>query len=436
MRFRVGLFVLAALVLLAVFIFLFGGLPTLFKAHDQYTVVLPDAAGVAPGTPVRRSGVRIGEVRSLALDDGSGKVRVEILVDKKHPPRQGDQAVLVRGLLDGDTSIEFVPPEAGGQPAERKPVPPGTEFAGQGAPGVRAVIRRTSDLIPPAQETLTGVQKALQDLDRLAPQMEAAIQEYRDLARATRDLVPELRRTNDEVRGLAKASRESVPDFRRTNDQIQTAARNWARLGERLDGLVQTNQDKLVKALDSFTDTVVRVGGIFSDENQGNIAATLKNVRAGSEHLDSIGKNTDALVQESRTTIGRMRDLFGRADEVLTNLQQASRPWAERSGSVMKNLDEGSSRFSALMTDLSAAFRCFSRTDGTLGRLLNDPALYNNLDAAACMIVRILPAMERAVHDLEIVADKIARHPESLGLGGIISPSSGLKDVPSDWPHH
>ena len=415
MRFRVGLFVLAAMALLAIFIFLFGGLPNLFRAYNKYTVVLPDAGGVAAGTPVRRSGVRVGEVKRLALDDDSGKVRVEILVDGNHPPRQGDEAVLVRGLLGGDTSIDFVPPPAGGQPADRKPVPPGTEFAGRGEAGVGSFLQRTTALVPPAQETLVGARKALQDLDRLTPQAEAAIKEYRDLGRATRELVPELRRTNDQVQG---------------------AARNWAQLGERLDRLVQTDQDKVMKAVDSFNATVARVGNFFSADNERNLSATLKNARAGSEHLESIAKNTDALVQDGRQTIRHISESAGRADDLLTNLQQAGKPWVEHSASVMKNLDEGSSRYNALMTDLTAAFRGLSRTDGTLGRLLNDPALYNNLNAAACMIVRVLPAVERAVHDLEIFADKLARHPESIGLEGIISPSSGLKEVPSTWSHH
>jgi hypothetical protein len=36
---------------------------------------------------------------------------------------------------------------------------------------------------------------------------------------------------------------------------------------------------------------------------------------------------------------------------------------------------------------------------------------------------------------METFADKIARHPESLGLGGVVSPSSGLKEAPSSWHH-
>jgi phospholipid/cholesterol/gamma-HCH transport system substrate-binding protein len=32
-----------------------------------------------------------------------------------------------------------------------------------------------------------------------------------------------------------------------------------------------------------------------------------------------------------------------------------------------------------------------------------------------------------------VFADKVARHPESLGVSGAISPSSGLKEGPSSW---
>ena len=71
LRFRVGLFILVGLCLLGGMIVLFSGYPTVLKRHQNYTVVLADAAGVASGTPVRRSGVRIGEVHAVRLDDVS-----------------------------------------------------------------------------------------------------------------------------------------------------------------------------------------------------------------------------------------------------------------------------------------------------------------------------------------------------------------------------
>jgi phospholipid/cholesterol/gamma-HCH transport system substrate-binding protein len=50
------------------------------------------------------------------------------------------------------------------------------------------------------------------------------------------------------------------------------------------------------------------------------------------------------------------------------------------------------------------------------------------------MITRIIPRLDRILRDMEIFADKVARHPESLGLGGVIRPGSGLKDAPTVLP--
>ena len=59
------------------------------------------------------------------------------------------------------------------------------------------------------------------------------------------------------------------------------------------------------------------------------------------------------------------------------------------------------------------------------------------------MMSKILPRLDRILSDVEVFADKIARHPESLGVSGAIRPSSGLKEAPSvmpQWriwpPHH
>jgi phospholipid/cholesterol/gamma-HCH transport system substrate-binding protein len=103
---------------------------------------------------------------------------------------------------------------------------------------------------------------------------------------------------------------------------------------------------------------------------------------------------------------------------------------ADRSDSVMRNLDEGATRLNQAMTDVRELMRVVGQSDGTLRRFLDDPALYNNLNEASCGLVRLMPRIERILRDMEVFSDKIARHPESLGLGGVVSPSSGLKTVP------
>jgi phospholipid/cholesterol/gamma-HCH transport system substrate-binding protein len=384
MRFAVGTFLLATLGLLVVLVVLFSrGLLLFQSGYARYTIVCADASGVGPGTPVRRSGVRIGEVRDTQLDDASGQVRITALVDRHHAPREGDRAILVHSFLGGDTTIDLVPTAAAVEPPP--PLPNDSEIPGQLGPDVLSVLNQTSNLVPSTQEALNEIRKSLQRYEKMAPLLEETTREYRELARATRDAIPELRRSNDE---------------------ILVTARNWGRLGERLDVLLQTNEEKLVRAVDRFNDTVTRIGNVFSDENQRNVTGMLR---------------------ESRQTLDRISSSITRTDEVLGNLQQATKPMAERGNSVMKNLDESAAKLNYLLVDTRELVQALVRGDGSLRRLLADPALYNNLTDASCMLVRILPRLDRVLHDAEVFTDKIARHPESLGLGGVVRPSAGLK---------
>jgi phospholipid/cholesterol/gamma-HCH transport system substrate-binding protein len=75
-----------------------------------------------------------------------------------------------------------------------------------------------------------------------------------------------------------------------------------------------------------------------------------------------------------------------------------------------------------------------ARGDGTVQKLLGDPGLYNNLNDSALMVTRILPRLDRVLRDIEIFADKLARHPELIGIGGAIRPSTGIKESPWSPP--
>jgi phospholipid/cholesterol/gamma-HCH transport system substrate-binding protein len=403
MRFRLGVFVLGAFILLAVLITLFGGLPRLFRTFDHYSVIFTDATGVSPGTPVRRSGVRIGEVEKVELDDETGKVRVSLKVDSRYTIRKGDQPVLVRNLLSSDASIDFVRRPEEGKPAETTPIEPGSELQGQPTPGANELAQQASKLLPTAEGALSEMEKVLVRMDRMMPLLEDTLREYRDLARVGRQVLPSLQATSDEFRALAKDTRGSLTEFRRTNDELQVAARNWGKAGERADVLLRTNEEKLNQAVDRLNLVLQQASATLNPENQRNLAEALR----------------------------RTNETMARANDVMINLQRATQPLAERSPTIIRNLDEGSDKLNKTMTELQDFLRAATRADGTLGRLVNDPSLYNHLDEAACMMTRMLPRVDRILRDVETFADKIARHPESLGLGGVVRPATGLKEAPT-----
>ncbi len=458
LRFRLGLFVLAAMILLAVLITLFGGIPSFFQRTDSYTIVFADAMGVSGGTPVRRLGVRIGEVRSLALDNATSKVRVRIEVQAGFSLRKADRPTIVQGLLGGDAAIAFLLPAPQGRgekmdegenlfeiglvdPGQAldadEVVAPGAVLEGFIQTDAQAVVQKTGEVMPQAQEALVEMKKFFQKLDKLMPAFEETTKEFRELGKTTKDLVTELQKTNLEIRELVKATTKSIPDFKRTNEEVQITARQWTKVGERFDILLQTNEDKIVKAIDRLQDTLKRIGDVFSDDNQKLFNETLKNVKKGADRIDSIAKGTEDLIKDSRDSLKRVQEALLQAEKVLGNFDKASKPFADRSDNILKNIEESTDKLNRTMTDLREVFQAVARGDGTLQRLLSDPALFQNINDTAAIVNKLLPRVDRILRDVEIFADKIARRPETLGIGGVIRPSSGLKESPSTiWPWH
>src|SRR5947199_10786544 len=116
-RFRLGLFVLAAAIAMAVLILMFGGSAgRLFTPQNEYVISFDNAPGVTVGTPVRRSGVKIGSVTKVELDDSSYRVRVTIAVERKYTVRDWDAAAISQDLLSRDTTIDLIKT---GSPAPR-----------------------------------------------------------------------------------------------------------------------------------------------------------------------------------------------------------------------------------------------------------------------------------------------------------------------------
>ena len=109
LRLRLGLFVGISAITLSVLAVIFGGAPRLFTTESKYVVTFPEAPGIAKGTPVRKSGVRIGEVTAIDLDDTTGLVRLTVAIEPKYQPRTSEEPVISRGILSGDTSLDFVP---------------------------------------------------------------------------------------------------------------------------------------------------------------------------------------------------------------------------------------------------------------------------------------------------------------------------------------
>ena len=84
-----------------------------------------EAPGVLEGVPVRKSGIRIGEVAAIAFDDRPNQpdgVLVTLALERKYKIREGSVPRLTRSLI-GDVTIDLLP-GTGDRPPHDRPTRP------------------------------------------------------------------------------------------------------------------------------------------------------------------------------------------------------------------------------------------------------------------------------------------------------------------------
>jgi phospholipid/cholesterol/gamma-HCH transport system substrate-binding protein len=224
-----------------------------------------------------------------------------------------------------------------------------------------------------------------------------------------------------------------TPGLKKTNEELQVTIRNFGQVGEILSVLIQSNQDKFVKALDQSTDVLQRISQVLSDDNQKSFTAMLRATQAASANFENVVRDADELLREGQKTAKRMQDSMNQLDQALANINQTIKPFADRSERMLRNLDLTIDQFARLMTSFGESFAA-GRGEGSVQKFFSDPALYNNLNGAAIMATQLIPRLDRILRDFETFADKIARHPETIGVGGAVRPSAGLKEAPTVGP--
>ncbi len=471
LRRRLGVFVAGTLAVLTALVVLFGGAPDVFHKRTKYTVLYPEAPGVTTDTPVRKSGVRIGRVSGIDIDENTGQVRVNIEVENKFRPRLNEEPAISRGLLSGDTSVDFIPKaDERGQPMPRaEAIPPNSEIAGVPPLNTQRLLNQAQGAIPNAQDALVKFSATMSRFDTVGPKAEKALEEIAAFARLARELVPELRETNKRVQDFIGP--EGPPEVRqniavqRADDpeppvnlktlvkEVQDFVKAYKPLAGDLSAILKVIEPELTASLKSLRMLSDRAGVFLTDENRKALSDTLKNLQSASNDLlteenkknvNAILKNLNAGSEDLTKTIrlaailldraeGTLKELNARLAEakgLFANLDKATKPLAENAGPVIKNIAEAAENLSKTLIDARAAIAGFNKAEGTVGKALNDPALYNQLLDAASNLNRTLIRAEKVAKDLEVFADKVARKPETIGIGGALRPSTGLKESP------
>jgi ABC-type transporter Mla subunit MlaD len=472
LRLRLGAFVAVSLLLLAGLVVLFGRAPRLFSTRSDYVVTFPEAPGVGQGTPVRKSGVRIGEVAGFELDEQTGRVLVRVQVDRRYPPRTSDDVTIARGILNGDTSIDFVPHT---RPGSTEPValgerlPPGSVIEGVPPLNARTLLGQAQSVLPTAQESLSRILGTAERLQQAVPRIEAAADEIGALAKSAREFVPELRKTNAQVQTLlgvespppaaprrpghlsAQVPPPPLPDrppvvalpqappgtVRAALEEITALLQSIRPAADDIRAVIRRNGPEIDRAVASIREAADRANDALNADNRKNLAATLKNLQVASDDVVRTIRLVGLLADQADKTLKEFTPRLAQIGRAADNVEKATRPFAEGSAPLVQsarelltNLTAASEKLNQALGEVQQTLRLANRQDGTLQRVLTDPSLYANLNASAAGAAQVLARAEAIARDLQVFADKIARRPELLGVGGAVRGNTGLKESP------
>jgi phospholipid/cholesterol/gamma-HCH transport system substrate-binding protein len=373
-EFRVGIVALATVVISALLVSLNAGTSLQWGAVGYTIRIKVDRApGVGPNTPIRKDGVRIGRVVKTEFVPGGG-VMVTAAIDKGAPIYRSDSCRIQPSSLFGDAVINFSYP---GGTTDATPIEPGAEIEGAALPDP---IEALTSLQVEVGPSIRSIGDAAEGVTQLTSKLNAALGE--DFA-------------SDRVEGLLDQSVTALNQFTKTMEQVQTTV-------ETIDGIV--SDPKLKATVDSVTT---------------DVPAILADARA--------------TVSRAVTTIDEFGGVVRSAETNLKNLEGLTGPLGERGPELAQQVTEAIGNLNIALKDIAQIAAALNGSQGTFARLVNDPALYDNVQTlVGNMNVVLANVNERVkevrpvIYDARVFMDKIAREPGTL-IGGAIKPGPGLK---------
>lgn len=280
LQFRIGLLVIVALAIGGWLVYEFGDLKQYTTKRYQLTFHFESSSGLYPTAPVTFSGLTVGTVRHIQLDDKRGGVQVSIAIREGVSIPVDSQAVIVRSIL-GETAIDIT---AG---RSREFLKNGGRMDGQLAVDPLEMVQRMEGRAVEVLQAVTSTSK-----------------EWELVARNLNNLMETRQGSLDQV--IERAS-ESLHQF--------TVA--MANVNELLKSANKVVGDP--EAQQALHDTLVAMPQLVK-ETQGTIAETRGAVASSRLVLDSVNKNLVNLTQLTEPIGKRGEDMVEKLDNSLASL--------------------------------------------------------------------------------------------------------------------
>jgi len=298
---KVGLFVLAALVLLLAAFALVGGVNLFQAPKNVYTLRTKFAGGIESGSPVRYAGMKVGRVEKLAFDpEESGRAVVTITVDPQTPVRQDSTAKITSLGMLGENYVEI---SAGSK--DKLALPSGSEIPTKESVQWGELVDTFGGATDEAKALLADarprVNKALDNINDLTNEenRRRVRESLRKIDEILTDAKPRLKSIMANADNASAKIDKFMDEIKDTRAQLDTLLANWNNLAKDDDAEVQRTLRELRKTLARAEGAMEEVRRLLV-ANRDQIDTTLENLEVSTENIREI---TDTIKQRPSSVV-------------------------------------------------------------------------------------------------------------------------------------
>lgn len=270
---KVGLFVLIGLVLVAALMLNFSKGITRFKSTYKVHLIMTTVSGLKPHADVMMSGVPVGSVVGTELSPDGSMVDITVQILSKYQIRtNANFHIDALGFL-GDQYIAVSPSKDTSAPLLKN----GDTVIGEAPFNMQEAVKSTAGLLETAKTTLRDLDQAITNINRTVLN-EATLTNFGLAISNFYELTSDAGKMVRQIGGVIATNSTPINSAVKNLDDVSLKLNKMA---DDLHAIINTNSTDLAKAIDNFRDTSASLKQTADELQQGRgvVGSLLKDER-------------------------------------------------------------------------------------------------------------------------------------------------------------
>lgn len=361
MQMRIGVLVLVAILLFMGFVLSIGRRSALFEERYSLWTSFSSTEGLTVGAPVRLAGVTVGNVTRVSFGRDPKDRRIILTLSVEQPVRERIREDSVASIgtigLVGDKVLDITVGSF-----DRPPLPPGAQLASVDPPDYSRLLQKGDRIL----DNVTRITASLDEL--LAGGESAGKRNFTEALRSLRTTLVEVEKGEGLLHDIiyGKEGGQLLGRLDRTVQSLERVAKAIENGDGLLHALVYTPQGE---TLGRLNQALANLEDLLREAKEGRgLLHSLIYEPQGAEllaRLNRTGDELEKLVRDAREGKGLIPSLL----------------FDPAGAKVLEDVQAAAADVRALAADLQVITTRLRQGEGTIGGLLEDPTVYEDLSA-------------------------------------------------------